>query len=157
MDNLPILIEEVSDSLRCKVCNKPISISSRLGYCRSCAYEKTEFTEGKKCTFCGARLRNTNKTMCCQVCRGKHFIKCRASKKYQYHVKDIPEKDIVQFESGNGLYEHKCRYPACRKVFYSDNKFIRYCSDKCRNYHYNNTEEGHAFIGDAWLRREKVT
>ena len=76
-------------------------------------------------------------------------------------LKNIPEPggyflntDIIQFDPGEGLYRHICRYPMCNKVFYSDNKFVRYCSDKCRHSHHNCTEEGHAFVGQAWLDRE---
>ena len=79
-------------------------------------------------------------------------------------LKNIPEPggyflntDIVQFEPGEGLHEHICRYPMCDKVFYSDNKYVRYCSDKCRYHHHNTTEEGHAFVGWAWLGRERST
>ena len=33
------------------------------------------------------------------------------------------------------LYTFTCRYPACRKVFKTDNPFLRYCNPTCRVKH----------------------
>lgn len=72
-----------------------------------------------------------------------------------YHVKQ--KLDVVRLveppDNGDKWYHRSCRYPHCKREFWTTNPFLRYCNENCRYRHYDNEDMGHAHQGMMWLTR----
>lgn len=49
----------------------------------------------------------------------------------------------------------RCRYGPCGQKFWSRNRFLRYCSEKCRAYHFMSSDY-EAFQGNEWVTQRNA-
>jgi len=68
---------------------------------------------------------------------------------------DNGDRDIIQDRPGRGLHRFQCRYPACGNIRWTDNKYLRYCSERCRTYHFASNDH-HEHQGLEWMRQDTI-
>ena len=93
----------------------------------------------RRCKKCGARIPLDQKRWICDRCRheeeyARHYVSCEQIRKKER-------------EKEGKKYERKCWY--CKKKFKTDNPFLRYCHDKCRELHHNTD----VYKGTIWMNQ----
>ena len=138
---------EVIPKRNCPVCDKPVSKGSKTGYCKKHSNVYLMAKSGKKCKVCGAPLAPQYISEHCATHR-KLFKK--STEYARYHVREAQRIENAE-KSGKRIYSFKCRYPACSRIFYTNNPHQRYCVDPHRMLHLQ-SDDAQAFRAGQWLR-----
>lgn len=158
---------EIKDVLngRCKECNEFLSRQNKSGYCRRCAHLPKRV--GRLCKKCKQRhIGKNNKSGYCNDCYpklSKEEARKWAKQRYDYYYASYKKKaenrtDVVVFKDPKdpGYYHRTCWRSRCKRKFWTNNPYLRYCNDYCRTQHHNCTDEGHAHKGMTWLTRGNI-
>jgi len=125
---------------KCPACDSSVSKGSKTGYCKRHSKVYLMEKSGKKCKVCNLPLAPQNISEHCRIHR-KIFKK--STEYARFHIRQSQLIENAK-KSGEKVYEFKCWYPTCGKIFYTNNPYQRYCTDPHRALH-QKSDDAQAF------------